>query len=119
MKHFEFTKPEFLFCEIPIKDGSQNDDRIWIYHTESLSLIEFIYVDDFVDFKFNGKQDRFEYMGENWFGVFVQDNCEVTEQDADQVLKKAWKYLEDYFKWDYETAIKIKKDLDAGPGLFL
>ena len=100
MKKFDFIKPEFLMCEIPIKDGSENDDRLWIYHLDSLSLIEFIYVDDFKDFHFTGKQDRFEYLGENWFGVFVQNNCEVTEQDADQVLKKAWKYLENYCIWE-------------------
>ena len=67
-----------------------------------MSLIEFIYVDDLADFQFTGKQDRFEYLGENWFGVFVQNNCEVTENDADQVLKKAWKYLEEYFDWEEE-----------------
>ena len=100
MGKFKFTKPEFLMCEIPIKDGSQHDDRIWIYHTASLSLIEFIYVDDFADFSFIGKQDRFEYQDENWFGVFVQNNCETTEQNADEVLKKAWKYLEEYFIWE-------------------
>jgi hypothetical protein len=43
-----------------------------------------------------------EYLCENWFGVFVQDNCKITEQDSDQVLKKAWKYLEDYFDWEEE-----------------
>ncbi|SHH18997.1 hypothetical protein SAMN05444372_12111 [Flavobacterium micromati] len=102
MGKFEFTKPEFLFCEIPIKDGSDHDDRIWIYHLESLSLIEFINVDDFKDFQFVGKQDRFEYLDENWFGVFVQNNCEGTEQNPDQVLKKAWKYLEEYFDWEEE-----------------
>jgi hypothetical protein len=100
MKKFEFTKPEFLFCEIPIKDGSDHDDRIWIYHMESLSLIEFINVDDFEDFQFVGKQDRFEYLDENWFGVFVQNNCEGSEHNPDQVLKKAWKYLEEYFDWE-------------------
>ena len=102
MKKFDVIKPEFLMCEIPIKDGSENDDRLWVYHLDSLSLIEFICVDDFKDFQFTGKQDRFEYLGENWFGVFVQNNCEVTENDADQVLKKAWKYLEEYFDWEEE-----------------
>ena len=102
MEKFEFTKPEFLFCEIPIKDETQNDDRIWIYHLESLSLIEFINVDDFKDFQFTGKQDRFEYLDENWFGVFVQNKCESTDHNADQVLKKAWKYLEEYFDWEEE-----------------
>lgn len=102
MKKFEFTKPEFLLCEIPVKDGSQHDDRIWIYHLESLSLIEFIYVDDFKDFDFVGKQDRFEYGEENWFGVYVQNNCGITDHNANQVLKKAWEYLEDYFNWEEE-----------------
>jgi hypothetical protein len=102
MGKLEFEKPEFLFCEIPIKDGSDEDDRLWIYHLESLSLIEFINVDDLTDFRFIGKQDRFEYLDENWFGVFVQNNCEFKEQDADQVLKKAWKYLEEYFDWEEE-----------------
>jgi hypothetical protein len=58
MGKLEFEKPEFLFCEIPIKDGSDDDDRLWIYHLDSLSLIEFINVDDFTDFQFTGKQDR-------------------------------------------------------------
>lgn len=100
MKKFEFNQPEFLFCEIVKKDDSQNDGRIWIYHRKSLSLIEFVNVDDFKDFQFEGKQDRFEYQDENWFGVFVQNNCEETDNDADEVLKKAWKYLEDYFIWE-------------------
>jgi hypothetical protein len=102
MGKLEFEKPEFLFCEIPIKDGSDEDDRLWIYHLESLSLIEFINVDDFTDFQFTGKQDRFEYLDENWFGVYVQNNCESTNQNADQVLKKAWKFLEEYFDWEEE-----------------
>jgi hypothetical protein len=102
MNKLEFEKPEFLFCEIPIKDGSDEDDRLWIYHLESLSLIEFINVDDFTDFQFIGKQDRFEYLDENWFGVYVQNNCESTNQNADQVLKKAWKFLEEYFDWEEE-----------------
>ena len=32
MNKFEFKKPEFLFCEIPIKDETQNDDRIKPMH---------------------------------------------------------------------------------------
>lgn len=100
MKKFEFTQPDFLMCCIAIEDGSQNDDRIWIFHRPSLSLIEFVNVDDFKDFQFTGKQDRFEYLDENWFGVFVQNNCEATDHNQDKVLKAAWKYLEDYFVWE-------------------
>lgn len=99
MKKFDLIQPDFLFCEIAIKDGTQHDNRIWIYHRLSLSLIEFVFVNDLQDFQFTGKQDRFEYLDENWFGVFVQNNCEATEYNADKVLKAAWKYLEEYFVW--------------------
>jgi hypothetical protein len=34
--------------------------------------------------------------------VYVQNNCESTNQNADQVLKKAWKFLEVYFDWEGE-----------------
>jgi hypothetical protein len=43
--------------------------------TASLSLIEFIYVDDFDDFSFIGKQDRFSIGRKLWF-FFVQNNEE-------------------------------------------
>ena len=97
MKKIDYIQPDFLFCEIVIKDDSQNDGRIWIYHRLSQSLIEFVNVDDFKDFQFKGKQERFEYLGENWFGVFVQNNCEATDNNENEVLKKAWRYLENYF----------------------
>lgn len=100
MEKFDFTQPDFLMCQIAIEDGTQNDDRIWIYHRPSLSLIEFVNVDEFKDFQFKGKQDRFEYNDENWFGVFVQNNCEATEYNEDKVLKGAWNYLKEFFKWD-------------------
>jgi pyocin large subunit-like protein len=100
MKKFEHIQPDFLFCELPIKDGTQNDERIWIYHRLSSSLIEFVNIDEFPDFQFKGKQDRFEYEEENWFGVFVQNNCEYTDQNENEVLKKAWKFLENYLIWE-------------------
>lgn len=104
MAKFNFTQPEFLFCEIPIKNDTQNDDRIWIYHRLSLSLIEFVNVDDFKDFHFTGIQELFQYETpediENWVGVFVQNNCEATENNPKQVLHQAWKYLRDYFIWE-------------------
>lgn len=100
MEKFEYTQPEFLFCEIPIKDGSQHDQRIWIYHRLSLSLIEFVNVDNFKDFQFDGKQERFEYLDENWFGIYVQNNCEATDNNEKEVMKKAWRYLENYLIWE-------------------
>lgn len=96
----DFTQPDFLFCELPIKDGSMNDGRLWIYHRLSLSLIEFICVNDFTDFEFEGKQELFLYDDEEWFGVYVQNNCEATGSNADEVIRRAWDFLEKYFKWE-------------------
>ncbi len=109
MEKFEFEQPEYLFCEIPIKDGSENDHRMWVYHRLSLSLIEFINVDYYIDFQFEGIQDRFTLENryqdgyQNWFGVFVQNNCEITNNNPNQVLKDAWLFLEKFLKWESET----------------
>jgi len=104
MPKFNFNQPEFLFCEIAIKNGSPNDNRIWIYHRLSLSLIEFVNVDDFKDFQFKGIQQLFQYETlediENWVGVFVQNNCDATDNVPTQVLQSAWNYLKDYFIWE-------------------
>jgi hypothetical protein len=91
-------------CEI-IKDGSQQDDGFG-FIIQWLSLIEFIYVDDFADFQFTENKIGFDYLGEKrWFGV-LSDNCEITEQRSDQVLKKSLKYLEEYFDWEEQEGIK-------------
>jgi|SRR5690606_17705903 len=106
MKDQLFDQPEFLFCEIEPKDGTFNDHRTWIYHRLSLSLIEFICLNDVADFDFQGFQDNFIYLGiddadpEAWKGVFVQNNCEITGHNPEKVLRRAWQYLENYLKWE-------------------
>jgi hypothetical protein len=105
MEKFNFTKPDFLFCEIPVKDGSMHDDRVWVYCTKALSLIEFVNVDTFKDFEFNAFQKRYEYDSsdgilENYFGVFVQNNCEFTEKRPDKVMDDAWQFYKDYLQWE-------------------
>ena len=105
MEKIEFTQPDFFFCEIPIKNGSYNDNRIWIYHRLSLSLIEFINLDDFSDFKFNGMQKIFQYEIdeneiENYLGIYVQNNCKISNQDENVILNDAWAFLLEYFKWE-------------------
>lgn len=106
MSLIEYTQPEFLLCELPIKDGSFNDDRLWIYHRLSLSLIEFVCLNDIQNENFEGLNKDFIYFGndevdpEAWKGVFVQNNTELFELDAIEVMDKAWKFLEDYLKWE-------------------
>ena len=102
----EYTQPEYLLCEVPIKDGGINDERIWIYHLPTLSLIEFICLNELDDFSFQGVQKDFIYQGndtidpEAWKGVFVQNNCEVAGKSEDTVIVGAWEYLESYLKWE-------------------
>jgi hypothetical protein len=105
MEKFNFSTPKFLFCEIPIKDNSINDNRIWVYHIKSLSLIEIINVDQFKDFEFKGVKERFEYENstgflENYFAVFTQNNCSNTNQNEKEVLKKAWQFYKNYLIWE-------------------
>lgn len=106
MSQQNYPQPEFLFAEIYPKDGTFNDNRIWIYHRLSLSLIEFINLNDISDFDFQGVQKDFIYMGlgdadpEAWKGVFVQNNTEATDADENDVLQRSWEYLENYLKWE-------------------
>lgn len=101
----DFKQPDFLFCEIPIKDGTYNDNRIWVFHRRSLSLIEFVEVSNFKDFKFTGFQKRYENeimpgVYEDYFGIYSINNCEQTDYNQEKVLDAAWKYLKDYFDWE-------------------
>lgn len=102
----EFTQPEFFLAEIPIKDGSFNDDRIWVYHRLSLSLIEFVCLNNIENEDFQGYNKDFIYMGnedvdpEAWKGIFVQDNTAAVDQDRDDVINRAWEYLSNYLKWE-------------------
>ncbi len=103
MKKIDFFKPEFLLCEIPIKNKTFHDSRKWIYSTGSLSLIEFINVTDFKDFGFTDTRFRFEFENKNgefkdYFGVFVQNNCEVTENNESVIMQKSWLVFENYLK---------------------
>lgn len=105
----EFVQPDFFLCEIPIKDGSFNDHRLWVYHRPSLSLIEFIEVSKFKNFEFEGKQELFLYQDEEWFGVFVQNNCNALDQNPDDVLKNAWVFLSQYLAWEDRNIDETEK----------
>ncbi|ADQ83064.1 hypothetical protein [Riemerella anatipestifer] len=91
--------PEFLLAELPIKDGSPNDDRLWVYCVKALSLIEFINLNQI---KAHGLRlaDEKTYKNERWGIAFVQNNCEYLGLDESEVIKNAWKFLTDYFDWE-------------------
>ncbi|GHE34987.1 hypothetical protein [Sphingobacterium griseoflavum] len=103
MEKFNYTQPEYLFCDIAVKDGSYNDNRMWVYHRPSLSLIEFVCLNDVDSLEFTGYSKDYVYLDdepEAWKGVFVQNNCEVTSNDPIVVIDRAWAYLENYLKWE-------------------
>lgn len=89
----EYPTPEFLLCELPIKDGTYQDNRNWVYHVKSLSLIEFVSVDQFIDYNFPSN-DYFVYTNifgedEHYVGYFVQNNCELTGYESSKILEEA------------------------------
>ncbi|MBW3519116.1 hypothetical protein [Flavobacterium sp. NKUCC04_CG] len=111
MSSYDFEQPDFLLAEIPIKNNTVNDDRIWVYCSKTFSLIEFILQDDFLERTYVGTQASFIYKDidgykENWIGVYVQNNCAMVGIDQKQNLVEAWKFLEEYFKWE-ETEEEI------------
>ncbi|WP_323028000.1 hypothetical protein [Gelidibacter japonicus] len=40
---------------------------------------------------------------EEWFGVFVQNNCEKFNANPEKVLSKAWDFLYEYISWKLMT----------------
>lgn len=97
--------PDFLLCDIPIKNRTHNDVRQWVYCPKALSLIEMICVNDSPDFQFTGIQERFEYENpegiiEDYFAVFTQNNCEATDHNPTDILKGAWAFYKDYLIWE-------------------
>lgn len=96
----EFTTPKFLLCETPVKNDTFHDHRTWIFCPAALSLIEFIPLDDFVDFEFKNN-DYFIYTNsdgedEHWTAQFTQNNCELAGVDEKQILTKAIEVYKEY-----------------------
>lgn len=42
----------------------------------------------------------FLYENEEWMGVFVQNNTEISGYDSLTVLRQAWQFYENYLKWE-------------------
>lgn len=100
MKIKDFTKPKFLLCELPIKNGSSDDDRLWIYCVDNLSLIEAISLEDVEYLSLEVEHKYYTYNDERWVLAFVQNNAEATGSEPEAVLDDAWEFLKDYFNWE-------------------
>lgn len=100
--------PEFLLAEIPIKDKSIHDDRLWIYVSKWLSLIE-AYCEGFVEIAFPMDliQKKYKYINshgitETWVLVFVQNNIGFIDEQKEpiELLDEAFHFLETYMTWE-------------------
>ncbi|WP_286856645.1 MULTISPECIES: hypothetical protein [Sphingobacterium] len=118
MKNIEFHQPEFLLCEKSIQDYENDgelvsqksdslvggyyieDERTWVYHLKSESLIEFLYMNGREPQKFTSKHKDFVYKTENYTGFFVINKAKNLGQDEDIVLDKAWEFLKAKFHWE-------------------
>lgn len=109
MKAEELTIPEFILGEVPIKDGSIQDQRSWIFCPRALSLIEVIPEEELtVAIHRYLVQKKFTYLNsqkvkENFLLVIVQNNCEFTSINPIQLLEKSWQYYLQYLKWEDEN----------------
>lgn len=100
MKKFEFNTPEYLLCEIGRKDGSHNDDRLWVYCVKSLTLLEFVCADDWDEVYINYTRE-FQHINnlgekETWLVAIVQNNAELADKNIEEVLDGAIRYFENY-----------------------
>ncbi len=98
----EYKLPKFLLSEIAVKDGSYNDDRVWITCTEYMCIVEFIYMNNVDELELDSDQIQlnFEYEEEEWVGFFALNNCEIEEVEPKQVLSEAWEYFKEYLIWE-------------------
>jgi len=120
LEKIDFYTPEFLLCEIPVKKGNFHDNRVWVYAVNAASLIEFICIDDRVkDFGFTvdlERVERFEYINlngivEDYFGVFTQDNCELSKKNSKEVMQAAWNFYKEYLNWENENIKRDKEEI--------
>lgn len=112
----KLTNPDYLFCELPIKDGSINDNRQFIYCTKYLSLIEIIAEDDMLAaFPSEQFQKRYTYFDETFLLVFTQNNIAMVNDAISeigvikgniiikteaQIMDESWDFYKKYLIWE-------------------
>lgn len=121
MESIEFQQPEFLLCEKSIEDYEHDgkiefdrpnsaeggywilNERTWVYHLKSESLMEFYCtIEDQKPPNIIAKHKDFVFNEEYFRGYFVQNNTKRLGLDEDTVLDSAWAFLEGKFKWEHK-----------------
>ena len=111
----KLTNPPFLFCELPVKDGSIQDERAFIYCTNYISLIEVWPLElGPAAWPKEQFQKNYKYFDEDFILVFTQNNVDlVNEQISDiavlqgkasrktqeQLMDEAWQFYREYLEW--------------------
>lgn len=119
MQSIGLPQPEFLLCEKSIVDYDREgkvefeksdsivegysiiDERIWVYHLKSESLLEFLYMEGHNPQPIMVKNKNFAFKAEIYKGYFVKNNTERFAMDEDMILEKAWEFLKAKFEWDH------------------
>jgi len=106
-KYTKLTNPDYLFCELPIKNDSIDDNRIFIYCVKYLSLIEvWPYDIGFAAWPKTMFQKNYSYGSEDFLLVFTQNNIELAMEGKDkvktesQIMDEAWSFFKDYLIWE-------------------
>lgn len=112
----ELKNPDFLFCELPKKNGDiVHDNRGFIYCPKYLSLIEIVPVDLYLAlFPSTQTQKEYDYHGETFLLVFTQNNVEMCNDALEieilkgehqkvtdlELMDKAWDFYKEYLTWE-------------------
>lgn len=102
----ELKTPEFLLCELPIKDGSLDSKRLFVYVPSALSLIEVVPWDSFepilteetiyADFEYENSLGHLE----KYTLYFSQNNCGYIGFEESAILKNVWAWFVEYLQWE-------------------
>ncbi len=105
----EFTLPEFLLAEYPIKNGDPfHDNRHFIIH-KGITLIEVIPLDIFTELlNDNIVYKKFKLNDENFILAYHTNNGSYYNIDQYDLLDQAWQWYKDYLMWENRN-IDIQK----------
>lgn len=87
---------EVIQLQIPPIWEGEVDDRLWYYHIQSQSVVEFIAEGDLPLHK-ETPGIIFNYRG-IWLGKFQVNNCQKFDQDENEVIWQAWLCFKDLLK---------------------
>ena len=118
MKVAEFQQPRFIVIETGLVDYhyeneyhysksnsfsfDAGEERIWVYHLESESLIEFVYMNERSPLYFATRNKTFSSEEDIYTGYFVKNSARRLGFDEDLILESAWAFLLGKRKWAEE-----------------